>query len=185
MSAGLIALMPRPLRQDVEGIHHVYARGNDRRPIFRDDLDRESYLATLGYVARRMRWSCLTYCLMDNHVHLLLALSEPGLARGMQRLHGLHGRAFNDRHARTGHVFQGRYGSVLQTSDEQLWHTIGYIVRNPVEAGLCGTPEDWPWSSHAAVVGESPPRWLDSDTLFRCFTGLGGDGRRRYLEVTG
>ena len=163
----------------------MFARGNDRRPIFRDDRDREGYLAAFGFVARRMRWSCLAYCLMENHVHLLLQLPEPGLARGMQRLHGLHGRAFNDRHARTGHVFQGRYGSNLQNTDEQLWHTIAYIARNPVEAGLCSAPEDWRWSSHAGVVRGSHPGWVDADALYRCFASLGGCGRERYLEVTG
>jgi REP element-mobilizing transposase RayT len=176
--------MARKPRQDIEGIHHVYARGNNRNPIFADDVDRESYLATLRFVVRRMRWGCLAYCLMDNHVHLLLETREANLGRGMQRLHGLHGRAFNDRHKRSGHVFQGRYGSTLQTTDEQLWHTIAYVVRNPVEAGLCDQPQHWPWSSHAAMLRDALPTWMDPSRLLRCFEGIGGDPRERYAQLT-
>lgn len=166
-------------------MHHVYARGNDRCDIFRDDVDRESYLATLAYVVRRLRWSCLAYCLMRNHVHLLIETSEPNLGRGMHRLHSLYARHFNDRHGRTGHLFQERYGSVLQDSDEQLWHAIAYVVRNPVEAGLCTSPADWRWSSHAAVTrGEAPP-WLDVTRPLACFEAAGGEARRRYAELVG
>ncbi len=167
------------------GIHHVYARGNDRRAIFRTDADREDYLLLLGKVVERMRWQCLAYCLMDNHVHLLVEIAEANLAAGIQRLHGLYALSFNERHGGTGHVFEGRYGSVLQTSDEQLWHTISYIVRNPVEAGLCATAAEWAWSSHSAALRGAAPRWMDPARLFRCFEGAGGDARRRYAELVG
>lgn len=163
----------------------MYARGNDRMRIFRDDVDREEYLAVLRSVVRRMRWSCLAYCLMHNHVHLLIETETTNLGAGMGRLHGLYARSFNDRHGRSGHLFQGRYGSVLQSSDEQLWHAIAYIARNPVEAGLCGSPDEWPWSSHAHVLeGRSPP-WFDERRLMRCFAGAGGDSRQRYAELVG
>ena len=167
------------------GIHHVYARGNDRRAIFRSDADREDYLLLLGQVVQRLRWQCLAYCLMDNHVHLLVEIPEANLGAGMQRLHGLYGLSFNERHGHTGHVFEGRYGSVLQTSDEQLWHTVAYIVRNPVGAGLCASAADWPWSSHSAVLRGALPSWMDPARLFRCFEGTGGEARARYAEVVG
>jgi REP element-mobilizing transposase RayT len=177
--------MARKPRLEVEGVHHVYARGNDRQRIFRDDLDRESYLATLAVVVVRKKWSCLAYCLMANHVHLLVETREPNLGRGMGLLHGLYGRAFNDRHGRTGHVFEGRYGAVRQTTDEQLWHTIAYIARNPVTAGMCAGPKMWRWSSHSAVLSGAGPRWLDAAGLLRRFENLGGDPRRRYAELVG
>jgi hypothetical protein len=122
---------------------------------------------------------------MHNHVHLLIGTETTNLGAGLRRLHGLHARAFNDRHGRSGHLFQGRYGAVLQASDEQLWHSIAYIARNPVEAGLCGSPEDWPWSSHARVLQGTAPPWLDATRLLRCFEGAGGDSRRRYAELVG
>ena len=163
----------------------MYARGNDRCRIFRDDVDRLGYLGIVGFVAKRMRWSCLSYCLMDNHVHLLVETREPNLARGMQRLHGMHGQAFNERHGRSGHLFQGRYGSTFVTSDEQLWWTIAYIARNPVEAGLSDAPEGWPWSSHSAEARRNAPPWLDAERVLELVGRAGGDPRRRYAELIG
>lgn len=163
----------------------MFARGNDQRRIFRDDVDRECYLSLLAFVVRRMRWSCLAYCLMSNHVHLLVEVGEANLDAGMQRLHGLYGRAFNDRHGRKGHVFQGRYGSVLQTSDEQLWHAIAYVARNPVEGGLCRSPAEWRWSSHRHVLAGTAPPWLDVARLIGCLGGAGGNPQSRYAELVG
>lgn len=168
------------------GIHHVYARGNDRQRIFRDDDDRDAYLKTLARVTIRMRWRLLAYCLMDNHVHLLVETREPNLGTGMQRLHGLYARTFNDRHRRTGHLFEGRYGSRMVESDEQLWGTVAYIARNPVEAGLCDDPERYRWGSHRLVMRGEAPRWLDTARLFDHFGSAGGEPRERYVEsVTG
>ena len=177
--------MAREPRVDVAGIHHVYARGNARGLIFRDDVDRVGYLGIVGLVVKRLRWHCLAYCLMDNHVHLLVEIPEANLGRGMQRLHGMHGQAFNERHRRCGHVFQGRYGSTLVTSDEQLWWAFGYIARNPVEAGLCATPGDWPWSSHGAARRGAAPAWLDTPRLTELFSRAGGDPVTRYAELVG
>ena len=100
-------------------------------------------------------------------------------------LHGLYAASFNDRHRRSGHLFQGRFGSTLQTSDEQLWHVVAYIARNPVEAGLCATPADWRWSSHAEMTTGSAPSWIDQDRLFESLVDVGGDPRRRYTELVG
>jgi putative transposase len=177
-----VARLPR---NETVGIHHVFARGNDRIRLFRDDADKVGYLAILRSVVMRMRWSCLAYCLMHNHVHLLIGTETPNLGAGMGRLHGLYARAFNDRDGRSGHLFQGRYGSVLQSTDEQLWHAIAYIARNPVKSGLCGSPEDWRWSSHAHVLAGTSPPWMDETRLLRCFEGAGGDPRRLYVELVG
>ena len=179
--------MPRKPRVEVAGgIHHVYARGNDRRRIFLDDEDRACYLDTLAYVTEVQGWYLLAYCLMDNHVHLVVETPEPNLAVGMQRLHGLYAQDFNERRGRCGHLFQGRYGARLITSDEQLWATIAYVTWNPPDAGLCGEPHEWSWSSHAAVLGwREPQRWLATDRLLEHFAGAGGHPRARYVELTG
>src|SRR3712207_4617377 len=106
--------MARKPRVEFAGaIHHVWARGNDRRAIFRDDRDRLTYLRLLGRAVVWKRWRCLAYCLMDNHVHALIETPRPNLASGVQWVHGHYGRIFNDRHGHTGHVFQGRYGSTV------------------------------------------------------------------------
>ena len=126
-------------RRKKGAIHHVTARGVARRPLFRDDRDRLRYLRMLGLVVVARAWRCLSYCLMDNHIHLLLETPTPNLALGMQRVHGDYGRSFNRRHGLNGHVFQGRYDAVRVRSDRQLWVTAAYIADNPVEAGLCAT----------------------------------------------
>jgi putative transposase len=179
--------VPRRPRQEVQGgVHHVFARGNNRRAIYVDDVDRRLYLAILGRVTRRQRWRCLAYCLMSNHVHLLLETPHANLGLGMQRLQGSYAQAFNRRHQRSGHLFQGRYGSVHVVSDEQLWSLAAYIAINPVTAGLCQRPEDWRWSSHASTLGSRRSfGWLDVERLLSYFAGLGGDPRRWYAVLTG
>ena len=177
--------MPRQLREDLPGaVHHVYARGNDQRAIYIDDADRRTYLGKLRRVVRWKRWKCLAYCLMDNHVHLVVETPRGNLAAGMQWLHSSYAQAFNCRHSRSGHLFQGRYAAVPVRSDAQLLSTVAYVVRNPVKAGLCGTPDEWPWSSHAAFVEARPPEWLDIDGLLSRLRAFGGDPRRRYAELT-
>ena len=102
---------------------------------------------------------------MSNHLHMLIETPKPNLSQGMQRFHGDYAQRFNRRHQRSGHLFQGRYNAVGVKDDAQLWTTVRYIVNNPVEAGLCDAPEAWPWSSHAAVIEGTAPRWLDAARL--------------------
>jgi REP element-mobilizing transposase RayT len=177
--------VPRKPREEVAGaIHHVYARGNNKALLFVDDVDREGYLWLLGRVVVREGWRCLSYCLMDNHVHLLIETPEPNLGSGMQRLHGDFGRGFNRRHLRSGHVFQGRYGSKRMKTEAQLWTAAAYIAANPVDAGLCAAPSAWRWSSHAcAETARAAPAWLDLPRLYALFSAFGGDTRARYLEA--
>jgi len=118
---------------------------------------------------------------MPNHVHLLLETPLPNLGVGMQRLQSQYAQIFNERHGRTGHLFQGRYGSVRITSDEQLWGVVTYIAMNPVRAGLCRRPEHWRWSSHAHMLAGRPaPGWLDFAHLLGYFDGPGGEPHNRY-----
>jgi putative transposase len=176
--------MPRKPREEEAGaVVHVFARGNNRQRIFRDVEDRELYLALLGQVVRRQQWSCLAYCLMPNHIHLLVETPQPNLAAGIQRLHGLYAQTFNKRHGRCGHLFQDRYGGNRVKTDEQLVTTARYIALNPVEARLCAAPEEWAWSSHAATVGGGgAPAWLAVERLLGFFGLDGGEPRARYAE---
>jgi putative transposase len=174
--------MPRELRPEIPGgVHHVFARTVQGQDLFADDLDRRRYLTLLTAVVSRCRWRCLAYCLMPNHMHLIVETPHINLGRGMQRLHGDYGRIFNRRHDRHGHLFQGRFGSVLVRDDAQMWAVAAYVAVNPVEAGLCRAPEDWRWSSHAATVGAGEaPAWLDVARLLWHFGGAGGDPRAQY-----
>jgi putative transposase len=173
--------MARKPREEVaDGIHHVYARGNNKQVIYRDDNDRQIYLALLRMTTAWAKWRCLAYCLMDNHLHLLVETPKPNLGAGMQRLHGSYGRRFNDRHGLSGHVFQGRFGSKRILGEEHFATTARYVVRNPVEAGFCREPGDWPWGSHGDVVRGSAPPWLDQPRLLSYFEPFGGDPWTRY-----
>ncbi len=139
--------MPRKPRPNLPGgIYHVTARGIDRRRLFVDDQDRRRYLGILGDVCAELRWKRLGYCLMDNHVHLLLETSDANLSRGMQRLQSSYAQRFNLRHDKSGHVFQGRFHATVIASDAQLVAATEYVAQNPVEAGLCDAPDGWGWT---------------------------------------
>lgn len=171
--------MPRSPRIDIAGaIHHVHARGNNRQAIFGDEGDRHAYLALLEGIVLRYGWNCLTYCLMTNHVHLLIETPEPNLADGMRDLHGKYARYFNERHGAVGHLFQRRYGSELITDERYLATVVAYIALNPVAAGLCKRPEAWPWSSHRATLVKRRIRWLATERLL----ALLGAGKPAHVE---
>jgi putative transposase len=173
--------MPRKPRAEYEsGVYHVFSRGNRKLPIYVDDVDRQRYMIRLARVISWMRWRCLSYCLMGNHVHLLVETRVPNLGLGMQRLHGTYAQYFNGRYDHVGHLFQGRFKAEPVTTDVQLWVTAAYIAQNPVEAGLCRAPADWPWSSHASIVNDTAPPWLDDARLLGYFEPLGGDPRQRF-----
>lgn len=138
--------MARRPRELVEGgVYHVYARGNNRRTIFHDAKDRELYLSILHHVATSHRWECMAYCLMGNHVHLMIRTTDADLDRGMHLLHGHYARQYNLRHGCSGHLFQGRYGASRLTTDARVAQVLEYIEQNPVAAHLSRRPEDWPW----------------------------------------
>jgi REP element-mobilizing transposase RayT len=175
--------MPRKPRAEHEpGLYHVFARGVRKSPIYLDEPDRWRYLKLLHKTVDRTAWMLLSYCLMGNHVHLLIETREPNLGAGMHRLHGAYAQWFNRRHGFVGHVFQNRYESVTITNDPQLWVTAAYIARNPVTAGFCATPEKWQWSSHAGIVNDRAPEWLDRARLAAYFASSGGDGITRYAD---
>ena len=95
----------------------------------------------------RCEWRLHAYCLMDNHFHLLIETPNPNLSAGMQRLKSDYAAYFNGRHSFEGHLFQQRFGSRLIETEEYFADALRYIALNPVKAGLCGHPSDWPWSS--------------------------------------
>lgn len=166
------------------GVAHVYARGNDRCLIFHDDADRFLYLQIMGDVLERTGARCLAYCLMSNHLHLVIATSEGNLGRTMQLLHGRYAQAFNRRHKRVGHLFHCPYGSNVIEDDGHLYMTLRYVELNPVQARMCDRPEEWPWSSCRALLGHvEAPRWLDVERTLSSYEWLGGDPRERYAEA--
>src|SRR5687768_6968755 len=111
--------MTRPHRDQEPGVFHVTARGNARGAIFVDDDDRALYRFRLEWTAHDFDWDVHLWCLMTNHVHLLIATRRANLSAGMQQLHGRYAQLFNERHRRTGHLFGGRFWSMRVETDEQ------------------------------------------------------------------
>ena len=146
--------MPRSARRIVPaGFYHVTAHGTGNELIFLDDDDRTWFLTVLTRLVKRESWLCLAYCLMSNHYHLVLRVSEATLSRGMGWLNGLYAQAFNKRHKRRGHLFDSRYRLTFIETEEHLAEACRYAVLNPVRAGLCTHPDDWVWSSYRATAG--------------------------------
>jgi putative transposase len=163
--------MARPLRLHAPGILcHVTSRGNAKQQIFGDDEDYARFLEVLSNAAARFGVSCIGYCLMQNHTHLLLRPDDVPISRLMQQLNSAYCQWFNRRHDRVGHVLQGRFHCRLVDSDVYFLRVIRYVVRNPVTAGYVDNPADWPWSSHRATAGlDAAPSFLDVDDIWRVF----------------
>jgi len=150
--------MARPLRIEFAGaLYHVAARGNAQQNIFLNDDDRENFLALLRRANERYHWNCHAYCLMSNHYHLLIETRQPTLSKGMKYINGVYTQQFNRRHERVGHVFQGRFKSILVESEVYLLELSRYIVLNPVRAKMVRSAKDWRWSSYRSTAGLSEP----------------------------
>lgn len=143
--------MPRRPRIDLAGIpSHIVQRGNDRQACFHGDEDRRDYLSVLRECSTICGVDVHAYVLMDNHVHLLVSSSEAGAAsRMMQGVGTAYVRHFNDRHGRTGTLWEGRFHSCPVDSGSYLWNCHRYIELNAVRAGLVEAPEQFGWSSFA------------------------------------
>jgi REP element-mobilizing transposase RayT len=146
------------------------SRGNDGILIFRDDQDRQMFLALLAEEVVRSRWNLYDYCLMGNHYHLAIGTPECTLSTGMHRLLSRYVQFFNKRHGRRGHLFEQRFKSLLVEEEAYGLVVSRYIALNPVKAHLCERPEDWKWSSYAARAGfVATPAWLSTAPLMSQF----------------
>lgn len=143
--------MPRVARSVFAGVpHHVTQRGNRREKVFFSDEDRRQYLAWLGEYCHRHDVAIVAYCLMDNHLHLVLVPNRAdGLERALKPLHMRYAQRINRRRGWTGHLWQGRYFA-SPLDDAYLWAALRYVERNPVRAKRARSAEAYPWSSAAA-----------------------------------
>jgi REP element-mobilizing transposase RayT len=165
--------MPRQLRLQYPGaIYHVMNRGDRREPIFKDDLDRQRFLITLGQACEKTGWQVHAYCLMNNHFHLVLETPQANLVAGMKWFLGTYTSRFNRRHQLFGHLFSGRYKSLIVdgSGNGYLRTVCDYVHLNPVRAKVL-TPKqslrEFAWSSYGEYVkgpGKRAP-WLRVDRL--------------------
>ena len=185
--ATTLEAMARPPRTWVPGgIYHVFSRGSDRRALFLYDQDRIDLLEFAATVVERYELECLAFALMTNHCHYLFRTPDtpsPCLSHALRDLNGRYSRRFNWRHGREAHAFKNRFGAVLQVTERQLLWTARYIVVNPVEAGLCGHPSEWPWTSYRATAGiEEPPAFLAVAALLSLFADAPEAAVARYVD---
>jgi putative transposase len=174
--------VPRISRVVVPGLaHHVTQRGNNRQDVFLTDADRVAYLQVLKHQAVRCRLEVLGYCLMTNHIHLVVVpQNEASLAQAIGRTHFTYAQRFNTDHGRSGHLWQGRFYSCAMESGHEL-AALRYVEQNPVRAGLVGEAWRYPWSSAAAHTGRADPSgMLDLKSWQRLSNGL--DWREFLLE---
>jgi putative transposase len=159
-----------PLASVAGGIYHVTARGNRQQVTYVDDRDRLLFLELFERVAERRHWETYAYCLMPNHYHLVVMTPEPNLSRGIQLVNSAYAQRFNKRYGLTGHLFQGRFHSVLVASHRHLLELSRYLAQNPVRAGLCAQPSDWPWSSCRSLLGAARgPNFLVAERVLEHF----------------
>jgi REP-associated tyrosine transposase len=149
------SLMPSPTRDFAPGLHHVWVNATGREEYFSDDVDRLAWLRRLVQTREIHSWTCIVFCQLTTHVHLVLDVPDWSLPVGMKRLNLEYSRDFNARHRRVGQLVRRRYGSRRILSGTDLLGVYAYVVLNPVEAGLVRRPEDWRWSSHATTLGSS------------------------------
>ena len=174
--------MVRPLRIEFAGaLYHVTSRGDGREAIFLGDEDRALWLEVLGQVFERCNWTVHAWCQMDNHYHLLLETPDGNLAKGMRQLNGVYTQRFNQSHSRVGHVFQGRYKSILVQKDAYLLELSRYIVLNPVRAHMVRSVGDWGWSNYRATAGMIvAPKWLETDWILAGFDQYKQEAQAAY-----
>lgn len=175
--------MPNPLRVIVPGgIYHIWTHGSDERPLFVYDDDRRMFLALLANVVKAHDLTCIAWCQMTNHHHLVIQTPDESLPTALQELHGCYSCAFNRSHGRSAHLFRNRYGSRLIESDEDLLGACRYVAHNPCEAGMCRDPADWPWSSYRVSIGREPPPPFLADDAIGDALGGGEGWRDRYTR---
>ena len=162
--------MPRPPRVDVPGFtYHLINRGVKKLPIFHDDNDRQHFMRLLCQTQNEFPFILHGYCLMTNHYHLLLQTVKHSLSETMQYLNGLFGALFNKKNNHVGHVFQGRFHSIVVDTDNYFTTVSRYIHLNPVRAGIVQKPEDYPWSNYRSILRGTQDPITDSSFLLGYF----------------
>ena len=163
--------------------YHITARGNHRNDIFRDDEDFQYYLtvieeALLYYGINNYQLIC--YCLMDNHVHLMIKTDNKPLANLISRISSIYTKYFNKKYHYIGHLFQDRYYSELIEDDKQMLETSRYVHLNPVRAKMVEKPEEYKWSSYSMFIGKCPKKLVSAELILNYFKDK--DKHKLYKE---
>lgn len=163
--------------------YHVFTRGNNRELIFHESADYERFLNNLDRYQTKYGYRLYAYCLLPNHFHLLLRPGKVDLSKIMQTLMTAYSMYVNKKYDRVGHVFQGRFKSIIVEEDQYLLGVLRYIHLNPVLATLVGRVEDYPWSSYAKYLtaGSGKPR-VETEEILTMFSSDHTRDKQLFVE---
>jgi putative transposase len=176
--------MARKRREWIEGaIYHVFSRGSNRQAIFLNEGDYIEFDMLLADALGSHELDAFGWSLMPNHWHGVVRAPAEGLSAFMKSVNHRFALRFDRRWGRTAHVFENRFGAILQETEEQLLWTLRYVVRNPVEAGIYASPFDAKWTSFHATAGLAPaPAYLRIGEILEMFGGTRETAQRRYID---
>jgi REP element-mobilizing transposase RayT len=175
--------MARKQRLEVQGgLYHLITRGVDRRDIFHSPEDHGKFLNLLAVQKAKLPFYLYAYCLMTNHLHLLVERRVDDIGRIMHRVLTGYTQYYNRRYRRSGHVLQGRHRAILCQSEPYLAQLVRYIHLNPVRAKMVRKAENYPFSSQRAYLGLEPAGIVDVDPVLRKFGVRKSVARERYAE---
>ena len=176
--------MPRTKRIWVPGdMYHITARGNRKNNLFRDRKDYHHYLAFLQQVIIRYPFHLHSYCLMPNHIHLIIGTIDHSPSPIMHYLHSVYARYFNKRYDYVGHLFQDRYYSKPIRNHKQLLDTSAYVHLNPVKANYTKLAEEYPWSSYSVYVKGSSTSLVHTQLILSLLSEDPHQKYKLYVET--
>jgi putative transposase len=175
--------MPRQARKKSKsGIYHIMLRGINRQVLFEEEEDRAKLLSTLREYKIKSGYRILGYCLMDNHIHLVIQEGKEPIASTMKRIGVSYVFWYNWKNKRSGHLFQDRYKSESIEDDQTLLSVLRYIHQNPIKAGMIENVSEFKWSSYNEYVGM--PRIVDTELVLGMFSGNEQTAKVRFAEYT-
>lgn len=166
------------------GYYHIMIRGNERKNIFQDEEDKLRFIETLYEKQQGNRFSLYAFCLMDNHVHLMLSEGLEDVAKVMKRISVSYVYYFNKKYKRVGHLFQDRFRSEIVEDDSYALALARYIHQNPVKAGMVKSVGEYKWSSYTCYLNESNyfSKVVETETVLGLFLGDKRTAKKRFEE---
>ncbi len=175
--------MPRRGRnKSKSGIYHVMVRGINRQNIFDDEEDRQKYITLLQKTKEISQCEFYGYCLMSNHVHMLVREGKEEISQIMKRIGVSYAYWFNGKYERSGHLFQDRYKSESVEDDSYLLAVLRYLHQEPVKTRLVDIIGDYPWSSYNAYIAKNPEGLIDTGLVLGLFKVQPGDAVNHYIQ---
>lgn len=159
--------MPRKYRVENCGYHHVYNRGVARNNIFLDEFDKVKFIEILALVCKEYKFNIHSFCLMDNHYHLLVENKKENLSQGMRQLNSQYASYFNKRHDRVGHLWQDRYKSWFVIDENYLFTLFRYIEANPLKAKMTQSVGEYKYCASYCILRDAIPPFLQNSFVLR------------------